>query len=209
MKRCHFLVILLAVSLLAGAHSSVAQKAAKPEHRFALRLNLLGILSLSERLELEYAISRRIGVFVGSGFGKEPVTDPFGFYLYRARFSNPLCSTFGGSVYAGVRVGIPIWKFVGLSVKGLVIGSHFKMQSDVPGWDQCNPGLSWPPLVDPYYRNSVSFPACAAYAQTLGKHFFIEPLVGIGPLFTSLGGKRKPDYWTYTTGAQLNMGVRF
>lgn len=207
MNSQHLFVTTLIGLLLSLSTSGAAQISTKPDHRFAVRLNLLGILSLSQRLEVEYSPSKRLGCFAGTGFGKGIMTDPFGVNIYRRYPFDPYCRTIGGSAYVGVNLRIPVWKLIGLSFKAAVIGRHTKTYSTI-GRFGCD-GLDMPHMADPYFRNSVSMLFCVAYAQSLGKHVFVEPLVGIGPLFTSLQGKREPDYLTYSAGMQLNVGVRF
>ena len=74
----------LIVTLLCLASFSMskvfAQQTSTPDHRFAIRWNTLGLLSLDAIGELEYSVSKRLGVYV------KPAT-----YFQLVNLSGPGC----------------------------------------------------------------------------------------------------------------------
>ena len=198
---CIVLGLIFGVLLLLSIHG-FAQKTDAPNHRFAVRLNTLSVLGLSAIGDLEYTFGKRVGVFAGGGLGIAAV-DPVGLGIANG-LSTPNCKTSGWSSYGGVRIGLPIGKLVGLSLKGIVSYSHFQEAGS-----GCNSDIDLPPSPDPYLRNWLGFYACAAYAQTFAKRFFVEPVIGIGPVWTSLNGQPKLNYLSYGPAFQLNLGFRF
>ena len=92
---------------------------------------------------------------------------------------------------------------VGLSIKGIAQYNHYR--SDGFG---CIPDLhtTWP---DPYFMNAVSGLVGFAYTQTFLRRYFVEPLFGYGPYWTSTQGRRAITYLTWRSGVQINLGVRF
>ncbi len=201
-----FLATLFLVSLLHP--KAVAQQATKPDCRFSIRLNTLGLLSISQMLEFEYAISRRVAVFAGSGVGKQPVVHPFGVRVYR-NFDNIFCKETGWSAYTGVRIALPIGKFVGLSVKGIVSYGHNKFMNVFPGSMGCTTATDTPQFPDMYYYNYLSAYGCVAYLQPFTKHLFIEPVLGAGPMRVARQWVTKSHHTWFVPAMQLNLGVRF
>lgn len=202
MNRHHFIAGLLFGTLFAFSFRSMAQTPTSPDYRFAVRLNTLALINLSAVGELEIAISKRIGVFAGSGIGVHSV-DPIGISIYR-KYDPESCKISGWGIYTGIRVGLPIGKLVGLSLKGIVAYTHYQAAGT-----GCISTVELPPLPDPYIRNQLGGYVCVAYAQKFAKRFFIEPVIGIGPVWTSLNGQSKLNNLDYGGVAQLNLGMRF
>lgn len=193
---------LLYTALLLSCGFSAFSQHTKPEHRFAIRCNTLAILNLSGVLELEYSVSNHVGVFIGGGMGKQDVY-PTGLQIFRQRESL-YCQISGQGIYGGGRLGIPIWKLAGLSVKGVVQYTYYHAE----GFG-CNPTFDTPPLLDPYIINTLSSFVAVAYAQTFLRKYFVEPLIGFGPYWSSTNGKREITHQYWRSAIQLNLGVKF
>ncbi|MBK9451169.1 MAG: hypothetical protein IPN95_17525 [Bacteroidetes bacterium] len=67
MRRILKTIVAAAFSLLVGIPCASAQKADPPQHRFAMRVNTLGVFNLDLIGDIEYSLSSRIGLFVGGG----------------------------------------------------------------------------------------------------------------------------------------------
>ncbi len=197
----------LIVTLLCLASFSMskvfAQQTSTPDHRFAIRWNTLGLLSLDAIGELEYSVSKRLGVYVGAGFD----SPTFGMVAYNR--SKPIdelpCKQSIWGAYAGVRISTPLGKLVGLSVKP---ATYFQLVNlSGPG---CIPALQDPSILE-YKAQIVGGLLSVAYAQTFLKRFFVEPSVGIGMSFVNPNSSTKPRFVSNGLGLplQLNLGFRF
>lgn len=196
--------LILAITILSitGSIGHAQEPVAMPQRRFAIRCNTLAILNLSGVFELEYSVSQRVGLFVGGGMGVQDVYPTSLQVFFKREWQ--FCEIPGKGVYTGFRVGIPIWKLVGLSVKGIVQYTYYK----AAGFG-CTPTMDGTPLPDPFVVNTANSFVGLAYAQTFAKRYFVEPMVGFGPYWTSTLSRRgiKPDDWR--SAMQLNLGVKF
>jgi len=102
-----FTLSLIGLCLFVGANA----QSSKPMHRFAARLNLLGAANLDAIGEIEYLFSNRLGVFAGGGMGS-PIVD-----LRQGFWPHSKSSAELGGAYLGMRIGIPMGKLPGLSLK--------------------------------------------------------------------------------------------
>ena len=201
MKSTSFKIPLCFILLLIGALPTFSQTKSIPDHRFAIRCNTLGLFNLSAVVELEYSISARIGLFLGGGIGVQDAY-PTGFIVFKNR-ENDYCKISGYGSYLGTRVGIPIGKLQGLAVKAIVQYDYYHAE----GVD-CIPNIHSQPFPNPYITNTISTALCVAYTQPFAKRFFVEPLVGFGPYWSSTAGKREITHQYWKTAVQLNLGVR-
>lgn len=178
---------------------TIAQQESQPQHRFSVRWNALGLVNLDGIGEVEYAISKRVGLFVGGG-SLDPIVnlDRLGWAQYRRADYR------GWGLYAGARLPFSIGSFHGLSVKPSIFYSRFR------GHDYWIVPFVGPPFFVTYMQNKVGGQLSLAYAKTFLKRFFVEPVVGVGltygqPHIKGAGFK----YMGLSVPAQLNLGVRF
>ena len=110
-----------------------------------------------------------------------------------------------GGAYLGMRVGIPFGKLQGLSLKPTFAYQAYKR------WDHYEiPDhiifVQQATLV--FVRRSMGAYVSLAYAQTFGKRFFGELVIGTGPSWLQFT-EGKLQYSGFAVPMQVNLGVRF
>lgn len=197
------LILFLAFAVGFGG-TCFAQEKAKPEHRIAIRLNTLGLLNLDLIGDVEYAISQRIGVFVGGGSEYfQPSFMPARYWFKKD--SEEYCKHTNWGVYAGARISIPIWKFTGLALRPYLFYQLIDMQGSCWSVPTVGPGIS------SIKGTELGMAVNLAYTQVFAKRFFVEPAIGFGPeiLTRDIVPYGHGRHITFVMPVQLNLGVRF
>ena len=204
MKRLsNILTISFSVVVILLGNVANAQQATKPDHRFAIRWNTLGLIKLDGIGEFEYSISRRLGVYVGLGID----SPTFGMvnYSHRRTIAELPCKQSIWGAYVGARISTPIGKLVGLSLKPAVYFQRVKMSG--PG---CMPSLHTPQILN-YQVQIIGGLVGVAYAQTFLQRCFVEPVIGFGYNWVTNNGEPQSKFYSSGIGIplQLNLGIRF
>jgi hypothetical protein len=179
---------------------NVSAQGSPPDHRFAARVNVLGVLSLDAIGELEYSFSDQLGLFVGGGVAA-PVVDLGQGDWFKGSFNAK-----SGGAYLGMRIGLPLGSIKGVSLKPAVAYTKYG-KVDGGGDGIVVPGI---PQTIVYPSQMVVVFVSVAYAHSIGSRFFVEPVIGVGPNFMQTTAKG--DRFTYSGFAgpvQLNLGMRF
>ena len=190
-----FTLSLIGICLFVGANA----QSSKPAHRFAARLNILGAANLDAIGEIEYLFTNRLGVFAGGGMASSIVDLRQGFW------PSLKWSPWLGGAYLGMRIGIPVGKLQGLSLKPTFAYQAYKRWDLYPIPDHII-FVQQGTLV--FVRRSMDAYVSLAYAQTFGKRFFGELVIGTGPSWLQFT-EGKLQYSGFAVPTQVNLGVRF
>ena len=190
--------VFIGALLLLPLHGFSQKTTPPPDHRFAIRLNLIGLASFNPIAEFEYRVSKRLGLFVGGGT-PDPLIHLGGIDWFNPHWNQ---SRIAGA-YLGANIAIPIWKFDHLSIKPM-LASTFYGQYDSLSHSIDTP---WPTY---FLKNSFEVCLNIGYAQPLGSHFFVEPVIGLGATFGVFTGTVNGfRYGSLQVPVQLNLGFRF
>lgn len=198
LRKIQFLLlawVLLSPLAPCDAQTTIADSA---HSRWGIRLNLLGLASFNPTLEVEYRFAERTSVFLGGGW-QSPMVNLDGFYF----FGHDWYPSHSFGLYAGFGVNTPVWRLRHL---------WFKPAAAFMDWG--NYYSYWSPPITAYVRFTYGIVLNLAYAQPIGKHFFVEPAIGIGPWFAAPAEivTHRPlahEYWGLQYPVQLNAGLRF
>lgn len=180
-----------------------SQEKFKPDRPLAIRWNTLGIFNLDGIGDLEYSISKRLGVFVGGGSEYvHPVFYPS--HNWFKKVPDEVCKSTNWGIYAGVRISIPVWKFKGLALRPNVFFQHIDMQGACFGTPTNSPAIT------SYKSSEIGINLNIAYTQDFAGRFFIEPVIGIGPEIVTrdLVPAAHARYFDLLMPIQLNLGIR-
>lgn len=198
MKQPSILQVLFLGGLLLLTTSAFTQQPPKPDHRFAIRTDILGLMGVNPIIEFEYRPTERIGVMLGGG-SRHPI-QTLGYIDW---FTSYFADGFPVGIYGGVNIATPIGPLKHLSVKPILSYTRY------PKFDS----LSWPidlPYPTRYSRADFAAYLTVAYAQPLGRHFFVEPLIGLRSMWAVYPAEK--GGWVrlpVRVPVQLNLGVRF
>ncbi len=190
-----FTLSLIGLCLFVGVNA----QSSKPDHRFAVRLNLLGAANLDAIGEVEYLFSDRLGVLAGGGMAS-PIVDLREGFWPNLKYTSSL-----GGAYLGMRIGIPVGKLHGLSLKPTVAYQAYKRRDnfEIPDYIIF---FQQAKLVS--VRRSMSAYVSLAYTQTFCKRFFGELVIGTGPGWVQFS-EGNFHYEGFAVPTQVNVGVRF
>ncbi len=197
--------ILLFIGLLLGFGSPIfAQDGTQPDHRFALRVNTLGVFNLDLIGDIEYSLSNRIGVFVGGGseFVHPNFLRPKSWFT---KEPGDYCQRTNWGVYMGMRISIPIGEFKGLALRPNLFYQRLNMEGSCWGTPPANgPGIA------SIKGSEFGLVMNLAYTQEFAKRFFVEPVVGFGcgMMTREVVPYGSGRYFTPYLPFQLNLGVR-
>lgn len=193
--------LVIAVGFVARCYS---QEEIKPHRNFAIRVNTLGVLNLDLIGDIEYCISKRIGVFIGGGSEYvQPYFDSPRYWFKKE--SEDYCKHTNWGVYAGMRISIPVWKFKGLALRPNLFFQRIVMDGNCWG-----PPPSVGPGISSLKSSEIGLVANLVYTQEFAKRFFIEPVIGFGPelLDREIVPYGHGRFLSWTLPLQLNLGVR-
>lgn len=195
-------ILALLVFLVVGA-TCFAQASIQPQHRFALRVNTLGMFNLDLIGDVEYCLSERIGVFIGGG---SEFIHPYHFAFpadtWFKKEPDEVCKNTNWGVYAGTRISIPVWKLTGLALRPSV----FFQSTDKQGYCYSSPTNGG--AITSYKSKEVGIALSLAYTQRFAKWFFIEPVVGLAPevAFRDMVREGVMSFWTCSCRCSLILG---
>jgi hypothetical protein len=205
MKRNPSIILRCLFTFMAVATSLYGQDAKTHTPRISLRLNTLGVFNLDATGDVEFAINNRIGVFAGGGseYIKSYIPPSRKF----SKMSQDICKRNNWGIYAGIHLSLPIGKATGFGVRPLIYFQN--LHTEGLGCYGTLPTNST--LESVFQMHELALMLNAVYTQTFAKRFFVEPLLGFGPLASQeikAGTAQKArlgisGFW------QLNLGVRF